>query len=151
MISWFSAWEVVVGGAAMGPTSPHNSQEITTACLLPGRRGWQEMLSGSFQDALVLSHASAGIYHPIKERCGHPAVTLKWPQDHAAAWAICREVGRRSPCNGSQTYHDARERCGIEERGKTSTVRKSHSCTHCIESWDFLKSCFVSQCQYLHN
>lgn len=65
------------GGGWQCCNGSNNSQGSATACLLPGIGGWQEMLSGRFQDALVLSHASVGIYHPIKEKCGHPAVTLK--------------------------------------------------------------------------
>lgn len=93
------------------------------------------MLSSMFQDALILSHASAGIHHAIKESCGHPAVMLRWPHHHAAAWAVCRERDNTPPPppqNGSQTSHDARERGSVKEKGKTFTVRKSHCCTRCI-------------------
>lgn len=58
------------------------------------------MLSGSFQDALVFSHASAVIHHPIKENCDHPAATLRWPHLHAAAWAFCRRGVKGPPVMG---------------------------------------------------
>lgn len=101
-----------------------------TTHLLPACPGgsWQRVLSGRFQDALVLSHASAGIHHLIKEGCGHPAVALRWPQCHAAAWTISwRGINKRCPQNGSRACHDDRERFSVEKRGKICAVKKSPS------------------------
>lgn len=151
MITWFSAWERVAGSAAVGPTSPHEHRAMT-GHLLPAIGSWQGMLSSRFQDALILSHASAGIHHPIEESCGHPAVMLRWPHRHTAAWAVCKERDKKPlPLpSGSQTSHDAREVCSVKEKGKTFTVRKSHCCTCCIAPWDFLKPSCMSQWQCLH-
>lgn len=110
--------KVGLTGGAQGNTNP-------PAACLPALGSWQELLSGRFQDALVLSHASAGIHHLIKEGCGHPAVTVRRPHCHVAAQAVCWERNKRRSQNGSQTCQDARDRCGVEETGKICAIEKS--------------------------
>lgn len=60
-------------------------------------------------------------------KSGHPAVTMRWLHCHASVWAICWKRNKRHPQNGSQTCHNAREKCGVEVTCKICAVKKSPS------------------------
>lgn len=75
MITWFLS-ERMSGQRRFERGSTRQKQ---SPCSLPALGRWQWMLCGRSHDALVLSRASAGVYHLIEEwspSCNHEVTSL---------------------------------------------------------------------------